>query len=63
MEEAIRKIQRYGIGVMAGFILGFDSDGDDIFDEHISFIQRNGIPKAMVGILIALPGTNLFQRL
>ena len=63
MEEAIRKIQRYGIGVMAGFILGFDSDGEDIFDEHISFIQRNGIPKAMVGILIALPGTNLHQRL
>jgi hypothetical protein len=48
---------------MGGFIVGFDSDGPDIFDRQVAFIQRNAIPQAMVGLLTALPGTRLFQRL
>lgn len=63
MLQGIRKIQRYGMGVMAGFILGFDSDNDDIFGQQISFIQTAGIPRAMVGLLIALPGTELYSRM
>ncbi|MBF0117972.1 MAG: B12-binding domain-containing radical SAM protein [Desulfobacterales bacterium] len=63
MEEAVQKIQSYGIEVMAGFIIGFDSDTDDIFDRQISFIQKTGIPKAMIGLLNALPGTALYQRM
>lgn len=63
MQGAVRKIQQYGLEVMAGFILGFDSDTDDIFERQISFIQETGIPKAMVGLLTALPGTNLYSRL
>ncbi len=63
MPDAILKIQSYGIEVMGGFIIGFDSDTDDIFDRQINFIQRTGIPKAMVGLLNAVPGTKLYQRL
>lgn len=63
MHEAVRTIQNHGMGVMAGFILGFDSDSDDIFDRQISFIQKAGIPRAMVGLLTVLPGTRLFDRL
>ena len=63
MTKAVRKIQQYGMEVMAGFILGFDNDTEDIFDRQISFIQETGIPKAMVGMLCALPGTNLYYRL
>ena len=63
MKQAIRKIQDYGIGVMAGFILGFDNEGDDIFDLQIAFIQDAAIPQAMVGLLTALPGTQLYARL
>lgn len=63
MLDAVRKIQRYGIEVMAGFILGFDSDTEDIFDRQIAFIQQSGIPRAMVGLLSALPGTELYERL
>jgi len=63
MHKAIRTIQNHGIGVMAGFILGFDSDRDDIFDRQISFIQKAGIPRAMVGLLTVLPGTKLSDRL
>jgi len=61
--DAILKLQRYGIEVMAGFILGFDSDKDDIFERMIAFIQKCAIPQAMVGLLIALPGTDLYRRL
>ncbi len=63
MCQAIHKIQQNGMEVMAGFILGFDSDSEDIFDRQIEFIQQNAIPKAMVGILNALPGTKLYERL
>jgi radical SAM superfamily enzyme YgiQ (UPF0313 family) len=63
MHKAILTIQKYGMEVMAGFILGFDNDSSDIFEKHIRFIQLNGIPQAMVGLLNALPGTDLYARL
>jgi len=63
MEHSIRTIQRHGMEVMAGFIVGFDNDTEDIFDRQIDFIQRNAIPKAMIGFLTALPGTRLYHRL
>ncbi|MEJ2657206.1 MAG: radical SAM protein [Desulfobacterales bacterium] len=63
MELSIRTIQRHGMEVTAGFIVGFDNDKEDIFDRQIAFIQQNAIPKAMIGFLNALPGTRLYQRL
>ncbi len=48
---------------MGGFILGFDTDRDDVFDRMVEFIQKSAIPLAMVGILQAMPGTQLFRRL
>ncbi|HNX58025.1 MAG TPA: DUF4070 domain-containing protein, partial [Spirochaetota bacterium] len=60
---SIEKIQRAGIEVSGGFIVGFDSDREDIFDRQIEFIQNASIPMAMIGILGALPGTRLFNRL
>jgi radical SAM superfamily enzyme YgiQ (UPF0313 family) len=56
-------IQSYGMQVMGGFILGFDTDREDIFDRMVEFIQKAGIPIAMVGLLQAMPGTQLFRRL
>ena len=61
--DSIRKIQSYGMEVMAGFIVGFDSDPDDIFERQIKFIRESGIPLAMVGLLSALPDTQLWRRL
>lgn len=49
--------------VMAGFIVGFDHDPEDIFDKQVEFIQESAIPLAMVGLLQALPGTQLYRRL
>ena len=61
--DSIATIQSYGMQVMGGFILGFDTDRDDIFDRMVEFIQKSGIPVAMVGLLQAMPGTQLFRRL
>ena len=61
--DSIERIQSYGLEVMAGFIIGFDSDPDDIFELQMSFIRKSGIPLAMVGLLDALPDTQLWRRL
>ncbi len=61
--DSVRRIHRCGMEVMAGFIVGFDSDPEDIFDRQVEFIQESGIPLAMVGLLEALPGTQLYRRL
>jgi radical SAM superfamily enzyme YgiQ (UPF0313 family) len=63
MLESIGTIQKYGIEVMGGFILGFDTDKEDVFDRLVEFIQKSAIPIAMVGLLEAMPGTQLFRRL
>jgi hypothetical protein len=49
--------------VMAGFIVGFDNDPEDIFERQIEFIRESAIPLAMVGLLTALPDTGLWRRL
>lgn len=61
--ESVHRIQDYGLEVMAGFIVGFDNDPEDIFERQVQFIQESAIPLAMVGLLLALPNTQLFRRL
>ncbi len=59
----VRKIQRAGLEVQAGFIVGFDKDPSSIFERLISFIQESGIATAMVGLLNAPHGTKLYNRM
>ncbi len=61
--ERIHSLLARGLDVWGGFILGFDSDGPDIFDRMIAFVQKSAMPYAMVGLLGAIPGTALFRRL
>ena len=61
--DSIRKIQSHGMEVMAGFIVGFDHDPENIFDLQINFIRESAIPCSMVSLLVALPGTQLWRRL
>jgi radical SAM superfamily enzyme YgiQ (UPF0313 family) len=59
----VNKIQKSGLQINGGFIVGFDSDPPSIFDKQIEFIQKSGIISAMVGLLNAPHGTRLYQRL
>lgn len=61
--DSVHHIQSFGMEVMAGFIIGFDTDPDDIFDRQVQFIKDSAIPLAMVGLLQALPDTQLYRRL
>jgi radical SAM superfamily enzyme YgiQ (UPF0313 family) len=63
MLESVKKMQRHGLDVTGGFIVGFDNDRLDVFDRQIGFIQSSGIVTAMVGLLNAPLGTRLFKRL
>jgi len=59
----VKHLQRSGLEVQGGFIVGFDSDNQSIFQRQIDFIQNSGIVTAMVGMLQAPPGTKLYDRL
>jgi len=62
-ERAIEELTRAGLEVYAGFIVGFDSDGPDIFERQLAFISGLPIARAMLNLLTALPGTQLWRRL
>jgi radical SAM superfamily enzyme YgiQ (UPF0313 family) len=63
LEDKVRILQRSGLQVQAGFIVGFDTDTPRTFENVRGFIQRSGIVTAMVGLLTALPETRLYKRL
>jgi radical SAM superfamily enzyme YgiQ (UPF0313 family) len=59
----VKKIQGSALYVTGGFIVGFDNDPPSIFERLSTFVQESGIVAAMVGLLNAPRGTNLYQRL
>lgn len=61
--SSVKKLQQMGLQVMGGFIVGFDNDDETIFEHMIDFIQESGIVTAMVGLLQAPIGTQLYQRM
>ncbi len=63
MLTSVKKLQNHGLRVSGGFIVGFDNDPPNIFEQQINFIQKSGIVLAMVGLLNAPTGTRLFKRL
>jgi hypothetical protein len=63
IQKDIRDIQSYGIGVLGMFIVGFDHDGPDIFEELFEGIQQANIPMARVNMLEAMRNTRLWARL
>ena len=61
--ESVHRIYAAGISVYAGFIIGFDTDRDDVADSQVRLITEAAIPVAMIGLLWALPTTQLTRRL
>jgi hypothetical protein len=61
--ESVHKIYRAGMDVMAGFIVGFDSENGSVADSMIECIEATSISNCMVGLLYALANTQLSRRL
>ncbi len=61
--ESVKQLQRAGLQVQGGFIVGFDNNTPSIFQQQIDFIQKSGIVTAMVGLLQAPLGTRLYERM
>lgn len=61
--DSVKTIQQHGMQVQGGFILGFDNDKPSIFQRMPEFIQKSGIVTAMVGVLSAPTGTELYERM
>jgi len=61
--ESIHKLYGAGMFVTAGFIVGFDNEKDGVGDGIVQLIEDSAIPVAMVGLLYALPNTQLTRRL
>jgi hypothetical protein len=61
--ESVHRIYAAGLYVTAGFIIGFDSERGSIADAIIALIEEAAIPVCMVGLLYALPNTQLTRRL
>ena len=61
--KSVHRIYDAGIWVLAGFIVGFDEESDQVADEISSLIEEAAIPVAMTGLLFALPNTQLTRRL
>ncbi len=63
LEEAVDTINRAGLRIMAGFIIGFDGEKPGAGDRIIQFVEQTAIPTAVFGLLQALPNTALWHRL
>ncbi|WP_315743425.1 B12-binding domain-containing radical SAM protein [Bradyrhizobium sp. SZCCHNR1075] len=61
--DCVHKVYRAGMFVTAGFVVGFDDERERIADEMVSCIETAGLPICMVGLLTALPQTQLSRRL
>jgi radical SAM superfamily enzyme YgiQ (UPF0313 family) len=58
LEAKVARIRDAGLGIHAGFIVGFDNDDENIFDEQYEFAQNSGIGAPFVSMLSPIPKTN-----
>jgi radical SAM superfamily enzyme YgiQ (UPF0313 family) len=63
LSEAVYKITRSGLRVMAGFIIGFDGEKSGAGARIVKFVEQTSIPTALFSMLQALPDTALWHRL
>jgi radical SAM superfamily enzyme YgiQ (UPF0313 family) len=61
--EAIQTLNRYGMEVVSGIILGLDTDKPNTGEALLEFIEASQIPLLTINLLQALPQTPLWDRL
>ncbi len=61
--ENIKRFYEAGMFVIAGFIIGFDSESSSVANSMLRLIEDSHISVVMVGLLYALPNTQLTKRL
>ncbi|UCE79970.1 MAG: radical SAM protein [Nitrospiraceae bacterium] len=60
--EAIEKIQSYGIRVDGSFVVGYDFDSENTFNDLIDFIDESKLLMPLINLITPFPGTKLFKR-
>src|SRR5262249_4546553 len=55
--DKIRRVQSRNLMIIAGMIVGFDTDDKDIFKDQFEFLLEAGIPFTTSGILFAIEKT------
>jgi radical SAM superfamily enzyme YgiQ (UPF0313 family) len=63
ISESIHKIYNHGMIVNAGYIVGFDGEKGSVTNKILNCIEKTHVPANMVGLLFALPNTQLTRRL
>jgi radical SAM superfamily enzyme YgiQ (UPF0313 family) len=63
LADSVHRIYSAGMLVIAGFIVGFDTEKSAVAETMVDCIEATSIPVAMVGLLTALPNTQLTRRL
>ncbi len=61
--DKVRRIQSRNLMIIAGMIVGFDTDDSGIFEDQLAFLREAGIPFTTAGVLFAIEKTPLFYRL
>jgi radical SAM superfamily enzyme YgiQ (UPF0313 family) len=59
----VRILHDHGIQVNGSFVLGFDHDGPDVFEQTAEWIETNRLECATFHILTPYPGTPLFKQM
>lgn len=63
IHDDLDRIYRHGIIVNGGFIIGFDGETSQNARSIVGFIEQGRICMSMIGLLYALPRTQLTRRL
>jgi len=61
--ERIESLYAHGLAVFAGFILGLDGESEETADAILACVEENALPVAMISLLVAIPTSQLSQRL
>ncbi len=59
----IKRIRDHGIMIYGSFVLGYDFDTEDVFDQTLEFALKHKFILANFNTLNPMPGTGLYDRL